>query len=243
MAERFFAEVPSGASRVTLVGSEAHHLGRVVRARVGDELVLFDGDGAEFAAQVLRVRRDTVELQILERREIDRELPCHVSLGVALPRGDRQRWLVEKAVELGVSEFTPLITRRGVAQPGIAAQKRLRRAVIEASKQCGRNRLMQIHDALALQRFIESAPEDAARWIAHPAAKDSPDSLPQLADPDRAAVWLAIGPEGGLTDDEVAAAVAGGWRIVGLGGRILRVETAAVALASWISLQAAARES
>src|SRR5690606_36501653 len=144
MSQRFFVSTPITQDTILLGGDEGHHLARVMRAKPGDRIVLFDGGGAEYVACVLSVGRDAVELQVLQRREANRESRRFVVLGVALPKGDRQRFLVEKAVELGVARLVPLETRRGVAQPTASALARLERAVVEASKQCGRNRLMDI---------------------------------------------------------------------------------------------------
>src|SRR5688572_8850936 len=112
MSDRFFVETPIESERAELIGSEAHHLAHVMRAAVGAEVTLFDGSGAEFPARVIKIGRSQVELVVLERREIDRELPFPLVLGVALPKGDRQKWLVEKATELGVSRIVPLQTSR-----------------------------------------------------------------------------------------------------------------------------------
>ncbi len=160
-------------------------------------------------------------------------MKTEITLAVALPKGDRQHWLVEKAVELGVSCLVPLITERGVAEPNEAALGRLRRYVIEAAKQCGRNRLLQIATPQPFPEFGRQASRAALRLLAHP----GPDAVPiaELALPGPArAVCCAVGPEGGFTDEELAAG--DGWRRVSLGPRILRVETAAVGLAAWFSL-------
>ncbi len=144
MSERYFVDKTISGGRVALNGPEAHHLIHVMRAAPGLNVVLFDGSGAEFPAVVQRVGRSDVELAVLSRELVDRELPFDLTLATALPKGDRQKWLVEKAVELGVTRLVPLRTQRAVAQPVEQALARLRRAVIEASKQCGRNRLMPI---------------------------------------------------------------------------------------------------
>ena len=96
---------------------EAHHLLHVMRAKAGTRVTLFDGSGWEFEAVVERAGRSEVELAIAGRQEIDREAQIAVTLGVALPKGERQKWLVEKVVELGVARLVPLETARGVAQP------------------------------------------------------------------------------------------------------------------------------
>jgi 16S rRNA (uracil1498-N3)-methyltransferase len=174
---------------------------------------------------------------------VSREPPIEITLGVAIPKGERQRWLVEKVVELGVRRLVPLSTERSVAAPTESALARLRRAVIEASKQCGRNYLMEITPGQELAEFVR-APSGDLRWIAHPGgeplsaiirrtifvecATGSASAFPRC--------HLAIGPEGGFAPDEIAAAQAAGWQLVELGPRILRVETACLHLVSIISM-------
>lgn len=235
MADRYFSETPITSLRAELLDAEAHHLARVLRAKPGDEVVLFDGGGCEFAAKVETIARNRVELSVLERREIDRESPREIVLGVGLPKGDRQRWMVEKLTEIGVSRLVPLETRRGVAKPTENALERLKRAVIEASKQCGRNRLMEIAAPRTWAQFITSAPQEVVRLVAHPDMQHQCTSL-GISE----SVWIAIGPEGGFSEDEVAAALAAGWITIDLGPRILRVETAAlVAATRWTCTLAA----
>jgi 16S rRNA (uracil1498-N3)-methyltransferase len=226
MSARYFVESPVTSDRAVLAGAEAHHFLYVMRAREGTRATLFDGSGWEFDAVVERTGRSEIELAIVGRREIDREAPIAVTLGVALPKGDRQKWLVEKVVELGVARLVPLETERGVAQPVENALKRLRRAVIEASKQCGRNRLMEIAEPRAWQAFLAESAPAACRLVAHPRQEPWRGPLPMES------AVLAIGPEGGFTDEELALAIAGQWQPVDLGPRILRVETAAIALAA-----------
>jgi 16S rRNA (uracil1498-N3)-methyltransferase len=238
MIRRYFSNEPISESAVTLRDEEAHHLLHVLRAAPGMQVTLFDGSGAEFDAEVTACGRSTVELKVLDRREVSRELPFALTLGVALPKGDRQRWLVEKAVELGVTRLVPLRTERSQAT-GDKPSDKLARYVIEASKQCGRNRLMQIetvHDWdawLRLPASVNSGSIVTPRlWLADPSSP--PMRLEDANDP--RPTFTAVGPEGGLGNDEMAAAKAAGWQPVSLGPRILRVETAAVALAAVLGL-------
>lgn len=235
MSDRFFSSQPISGEAATLEGQEAHHLLHVMRAKVGERVTLFDGSGAEFAAEILQCGRSEVELHVLERREVDRELAFELVIGVSLPKGERQKWLVEKLTELGVTEIVPLETGRGVAQPTESALERLQRSVVEAAKQCGRNKLMQIAKPKACREWVsERSASEGRRWIAHPDGRALvPLDIAQPLD-----TRIAIGPEGGFTDAEVAAAEAAGWARVALGSRILRVETAAVALAAAIALRA-----
>ncbi len=235
MPDRYFVDEPILGQRATLRGAEAHHLLHVMRAKPGAIVTLFDGAGAEFSAQVAELARDRVELSIVERRNLDRELSVHVTLGVALPKGDRQRWLVEKAVELGLSQLVALDTSRSVSKAQPSALDRLRRTTIEASKQCGRNRLMVV-SAADWSSFLNEAPEVAAKYIAHPGATTSLSSLPTPTFAADKPIVAAVGPEGGFTEDEVSLAVSRGWQLLDLGPRVLRTETAALAIASLAGL-------
>lgn len=235
MSRRYFSETPIAGPDATLAGPEAHHLLHVLRAAPGMEVVLFDGGGGEFDARVARCGRSTVKLTVGPRRDVDRELPFEFTLGVPLPKGDRQRWIVEKATELGVTRLVPLVVERS---PRGAAERgdKLVRYVVEASKQCGRNRLMEIAEPLAWDEWLAlpgvgaDAEGTTRRWVAHPVAPPLDASSALRATP----TFAAVGPEGGLTDEEVAMAVGAGWKLAGLGPRVLRIETAAVALAALI---------
>jgi len=231
MADRYFVESPVVSDRAILAGAEAHHLLHVMRAKPGTCVTLFDGSGWQFEAIVARANRSEVELAIAERQEIDREARIAVTLGVALPKGDRQKWLIEKLVELGVARLVPLETDRSVAQPVENALERLRRGVIEASKQCGRNRLMEIAEPKTWQAFLIESRDAERRLIAHPTNK--PCGEVWFTQPEEVQTLVAtVGPEGGFSDEEVALAIVEGWQPVDLGRRILRVETAAVTLAA-----------
>jgi len=240
MNRRFFSEQPIHSDSIRLTGSEGHHVSKVLRAAVGDMITLFDGAGDEFEGRITAISRGAVELAIVRRETVSREAGREFVLGVALPKGDRQRTLVEKCVELGVARLVPLRTTRGVAVPKESAWERLRRGVIEASKQCGRNVLMEIGTPQSLEEFVAVAPPTATRWLAHP--RSAPPTLAQFqpgAEPDMPrtltaqTIYAAVGPEGGFTEDEVNAAVAAGWTRTSLGNSLLRVETAALALAAY----------
>jgi 16S rRNA (uracil1498-N3)-methyltransferase len=238
MSRRCYSETPIDGPSVKLVGSEAHHLLHVLRATPGTEVTLFDGSGREFEAEVARCGRSSVDLVILSQQAISRELPFELTLAVALPKGDRQRWIVEKATELGVTRLVPLVTERSVATAEKHAGEKLSRYVIEASKQCGRNRLMQIAEPLAWRAWLQCVKDDAAassplarKWIAHPGGRAL--SAADLAH--SVATAIAVGPEGGLTGAEIDAATAAGWDLIGLGPRILRIETAAISLAALVA--------
>ncbi len=227
MTHRFFVEAPIAADTVELTGPEARHAIQVMRLGPDDTLVLFDGSGAEYRARILSTSKHTVSCQVVSRHVVERELSRELILAAALPKGDRQRWLVEKAVELGVQRFIPLVTRRGVARPQSSTIRRLRRTVVEASKQCGRNLLMEVSPAVQLDSI--ELPATTLRLLAHPSEQPT-SQLPN----DHSSVCVAVGPEGGFTSEEIESASRGGWQLVSLGPRILRTETAALVLAAWM---------
>lgn len=238
MADRYFVEHPiADASRIELDGDEGQHLAKVMRAQVDDIVTLFDGSGDEYEGRVAVVRKGSVTLDIVRRETVNRELDREIVIAVALPKGDRQKWLIEKLVELGVARVIPLTTTRGVAQPVEQALARLRRQVIEASKQCGRNRLLEIAEPKSLPELTADAAE-AHRWFAHPGEGSVPISkvISQTAGRSLPHV-IAIGPEGGFTDEEVAWLLQNQWQGVSLGRSILRIETAAIAVAAAVGLQ------
>ena len=224
MADRYFAPELPATGPLVLVGDEARHLARVARREVGDFVEVFDGRGRAFVARVDSIERDRVVL-ILGSEIDDRRPSVDLSLFVAVPKGDRFDWLVEKATELGVARLLPLKAERSVVDPRMAKIERLRRAVIEASKQCGRNRLMIVDEPASVPRALQSE-EFPIRLFAD-AGGLPPSRWPVVSAGSRVA--LAIGPEGGWTDAERRLAAECGWTVVGLGPTRLRVETAAIA--------------
>lgn len=238
MGHRYFSEQRISGNRVDLTGSEAHHLLHVMRAKRGAEIQVFDGSGYEYRCRVTAVARDRATLSVICRSASCRELPHRVLLAVALPKADRARWIVEKATELGVAALVPLVTEHTTATPTARQTLRWRRAVVEASKQCGRNRLMDVEEPCRWSRFIDDVhngpARDAPRIMADPAAACPWYSLKDPAAENATRGYIiAVGPEGGFTDREREMAVDRGWQTVCLGRRILRVETAALALAAW----------
>jgi 16S rRNA (uracil1498-N3)-methyltransferase len=230
MSERFFITTQPAGDRAVLEGDEARHLTRVLRAKVGDTVSLFDGRGREWPARVASLGRDRVELDTGEPA-IDPLPPAAIplTLAVALPKGDRQKWMVEKLTELGAARLLPLETTRGVAEATASAQARLERGVIEACKQCGRNTLMEIAAGRPLDRLLAEVPANACVVIAHPGGRPLDTAT---APPATTAIIALVGPEGGFTDDELCMADRAGVVRISLGPHILRVETAAIALAA-----------
>jgi 16S rRNA (uracil1498-N3)-methyltransferase len=210
--------------RTSLDESEAHHL-RVRRARADDSVEVLDGAGLTGTGRLVRAGEEwLVEIQATEL------LPAQPELTLAVAAGDRERftWMAEKAVELGVTRIVPLETARTA---GVASRLReahaakLRRLMLEATKQCGASWAPAVEEPVPLGEFI-ARPLDGARWLA-----DQAGDVP-LATLDNSAVTVLIGPEGGFTAEERAAIIASGYRPVVLGSNTLRFETAALAAAA-----------
>jgi 16S rRNA (uracil1498-N3)-methyltransferase len=230
MTRRYFVpDLPLRGGPVPLPESEAQHASRVMRIQPGDRITLFDGKGHESQAIVRTVSKRECECDAEAAEAVDRETSRSLHLGVALPKSDRARELIERLTELGVRKVTPLVAARSQRPPSAALLEKLSRAVVEASKQCGRNRLLEIADTRDANAFFEDHRlAGAARWIAHP---DGQPLGPLAAEP-QTSVVAAVGPEGGWIEGEVEVAQQCGFLRVGLGKRICRIETAAAMIAA-----------
>lgn len=228
MSDRFYTPDALGPGEYALTGPDAHHLAAVRRFEPGDRVTLFNGDGNDYPAEVLSAGKKSVSLLVSAPVPANRELPFPLVVGAALPKGDRGDFLIEKLTELGASRFVPLLTARAVVQPKPSAVEKFARAVIEASKQCGRNVLMAVDPPQKWDAFASRTDLPAARFVLH----TGPD-LPALVAAGGCA--LAVGPEGGFAPEEVELALAHGWRAASLGPRVLRVETAALAACARVS--------
>jgi 16S rRNA (uracil1498-N3)-methyltransferase len=231
MADRFYLNSELVPGIVTIRGPEAHHLSTVCRLRAGDTVCLFNGDGHEYPARVVEVARRDVTLEVLSCESPERELPFALHIAAPLPKGDRAQFLVEKLTELGTTRLSILITARSVVSPREAKLDKLERYVIEASKQCGRNVLMRIEPPREWKELLRDENLPRFRLLAHRGESELLGQRPTHGD-----IVAAVGPEGGFTDEEVAAALMVGWQGIDLGPRILRMETAAIALASYFVL-------
>lgn len=230
MADRFYTPDPLAPGEYTLTGSEAHHLASVRRFAPGDHVTLFNGDGSDYPAIITAAGKKAVTVNVLRVEQTDRELPFPVVIASALPKGDRADYLLEKLTELGVTRFVPLVTSRSVVQPKEAVVEKFTRAVIEASKQCGRNRLMSVDPPRTWAAFLKLPDLPERRFVLHTSAGAPGRLVP-------GACVVAVGPEGGFAPEEVGAATATGWVAASLGPRVLRVETAAVAAAALVGNQ------
>lgn len=236
MLDRFFVPELLQQPAITLTGTEAQHLSRVLRKQPGEDVTLFDGQGHEARARIDRLDRRTVTLTV-SGPAVDRPTAgVQVILATAVPKGDRSRWLVEKATELGAAAWIPLLTQRAVVDPRATRLDKLKQTVITACKQCGRNDLMQIHQPQQWTEFLEQDFGDAPLLVADPTGLPTSDLMQDDSLNSFQSVTVAIGPEGGFTNDELESARNRGARLIQLGESVLRIETAALAALAIIRL-------
>lgn len=227
---RVYLDQPLGAgASIELSGDRFHHLRNVLRLGVDDPLVLFNGTGGEYPAHITRLERRSLRLECGQPHEPARESPLQVVLGQAVARGDRMDYATAKAVELGVATIQPLLTERAKLRlDGDRSEKKQahwQRVAIAAAEQSGRTVVPEVRSPARLNGWLATPPA-GTRLVLDPGTAPPLGSLPAPADPD---VALLVGPESGLTSDEVTRAHTAGFTSTGLGPRVLRTETAGVA--------------
>lgn len=215
-------------AELSLGDSAAQHLGRVLRMKPGDELVLFNGDGSDYSATLAEVSRKQVRARVDECLANDRESSLQIHLGQCLSKGERMDYAVQKSTELGVTRLTPLSSERTeVKLAGDRADKRQRhwqQVAISACEQSYRSRVPEVLPLQSLSQWLRQVDAEL-KLVLDPRGAEA--LAPQLGGAP-VSLALLIGPEGGLSDEEVAAAVSAGFRPVVLGPRVLRTETAPV---------------
>lgn len=231
---RIFTELhlASGAE-LSLDERAARHLASALRMTVGQEITLFNGEGGEYAAELLAVGKKGVSVKVTAHRNVERESPLHLHLAIGVSRGERMDWIVQKATELGVSEITPLFTERTeVKLSGDRLDKKQQhwqQIAISACEQSQRNRVPTLHTPTHIDQWLSAGGDTAAELklvLHHRTAKKLSEHAPQTH------ICLLVGPEGGLSDYEIDQAMAGQFQPLALGPRVMRTETAPLAAIS-----------
>ncbi|MDX1433629.1 MAG: 16S rRNA (uracil(1498)-N(3))-methyltransferase [Gammaproteobacteria bacterium] len=218
----------SGSS-CALSGEVHHYLTRVLRLRVGAALVVFDGRGGEYRAVVDSIARHEAVIRVGEHRAVEREPPVTLRLAQGIGRGERSDLAVQKAVELGATHIVLLLTEHGVVR--LEAERAARRTrhwqgiATHAAQQCGRTRLARVEGVHRLRDWLPTLADGGLRLVLDPEAGEPLGTGLYPGGP----ITLLVGPEGGLSAAELAAARGHGFVAVRLGPRTLRTETAAIA--------------
>ena len=224
----YHPELLSVEQHVNLSDDAVNHLANVLRARVGQAIVLFNGDGAEYCAHLVDVTKRKVVAFVDSKLSMSVESSLNIHLAQGVSRGDRMEWVMQKAVELGVAEISPLITERcGVKlseERWLKKHEQWQKLIISACEQCGRNKLPQLNPIQHFNDWIGQS-TNQLRLTLHPRAEQAFRHVTMPA----GGVRLLIGPEGGFSDHELYLTQEHGFQTVQLGPRVLRTETAAVA--------------
>lgn len=233
---RSFLPPASWSEAPFLEGDEAKHLSQVLRVKEGDWITVFDGSGNYAEAKILSVSKQRIDLMLDLAESKETPLP-EITLAQAIPKGKNMDWIVQKAVELGVTRIVPLITRHTVVSPGEGKAEKWRRTALEASKQCAQFTLPEIGEPLEFDEWIAKDDPSELKLIASLSAnpgnfRDTLAGYPALG-----SVTVLIGPEGDFSTGETEAALAAGFVPVTLGDLVLRVETATMFCLSAIRFQ------
>ncbi len=212
--------------KVVLDALGSNHLTRVLRVRVQDSVTLFNGDGYDYRAEVVAIDRRAMTLLVLEQIKVAAESPLNVELGLALSKGERFDWAIQKATELGVSRITPLFSERvevKLPEDRIAKkQQHWQQVVISACEQSGRTVVPQVMPANTLQQWCTQVEADCKLMLHHHEPAGLAEQAPQR-------IALLIGPEGGLSDVDIEQAIKAGFAAWRIGPRVMRTETAPAA--------------
>jgi len=235
-APRIYTGQPLQANAsLELESGPAHHVSRVLRMRVADALVLFNGSGGQYPARISALDRKSVLVDTGEFDPVECESALRLELGIAISRGERMDWVVQKATELGVTAISPLFSERTeVRLRGEREDRKLRhwqQVAVSACEQCGRNRVPVVHPPRALAEWLDSVEAPCRLVLDHQAGQAlAARELP-------AGVALLVGPEGGFTAAEIAEAGRAGFSGLQLGPRVLRTETAPLAALAILQAQ------
>ncbi len=240
---RIYTEQPLVENQSLVLGTvESHYISKVLRMKVGRELILFNGiplsgQYGEYNAVITNTNKKSVTVEIKKFHSKETESPVMVELGVCLIKNDRMDWLLQKATELGVNTFSPLISEYvDVKIPADRLEKKIQhwqQIIISACEQCGRTRVPVLHKPHSFTQWVETVKAES-KHILHPYNAQPFDSHSAGSSANLEALALAVGPEGGLTESEVELAHQHNFIPMSLGPRILRAETAPLAALSII---------
>ena len=233
---RFYLPPAAWTETPFLEGDEAKHLAQVLRIQSGATITVFDGLGNFAEARVLSVSKQRVDLMLELAESKPTPLP-EITLVQAIPKGKNMDWIVQKAVELGVSKIQPLVTRNTIVSPGDEKAEKWRRTALEACKQCAQFTIPVIEDPMTFDAWLKSPDPSELKIIASLAENPQNFRETLAAHPEIETISILVGPEGDFTPQETEAALEAGYIPVTLGDLVLRVETATLFCLSAVRFQ------
>tara|TARA_B100001964_G_scaffold37308_1_gene40408 strand:+ start:2332 stop:3060 length:729 start_codon:yes stop_codon:yes gene_type:complete len=235
---RFYVPFHTGLNNLWIDSSESHHIIHVKRLRIGDNIIVFNGTGDEFEAEIEDIEGNRVKVRINQQRIISKENIFGIDIAFAIPKGKRSHLLIQKCTELGVHKLIPINYARSVVKLKDDCSVKIekwQKIAIEASKQCGRNTIAEIGNVVDFENILNTA--DSYDLPLFACSQSDSDNLKSTLQehPKPNNILSFIGPEGGFTSNEIEMAKRAGCKFVSLGSRILRVETAAIAVSAILS--------
>ncbi len=235
---RFYVPFHAGLKNLWIDSSESHHIIHVKRLKIGDNIIVFNGMGDEFEAEIEDIEDNRVNVRINQQKTISKENRVGIDIAFAIPKGKRSHLLVQKCTELGVHKLIPTNYARSVVKLKDNCSVKIekwQKIAIEASKQCGRNTITEIGEVVDFDSILNTADSyDLPLFACNQSDSDNlKNTLQEHPKPNN--ILSLIGPEGGFTSKEIEMAKSAGCKFVSLGSQILRVETAAIAVSAILS--------
>lgn len=232
---RIFSPQPlQCGEQVQLEEQASNHISRVLRMREGRALTIFNGKGGEYQATITTVNKKSVSIQLTDFNADDHQSPLNTELAIAISKGDRMEWVIQKATELGIHKITPLQSENSQvklnAERMQKKQKQWQQIAISACEQCGRNQIPEVTAITPINDWLQQCNADK-KWVLHHRSTEV------LSGKKPASVALLIGPEGGLSGTEIEQAITHNFKALTLGPRVLRTETAPLAALSILQYQ------
>ena len=235
---RFYVPFHAGLKNLWIDSSESHHITHVKRLKVGDNIIVFNGIGDEFEAEIEEIEDNRVKVKINQQKTISKENIVGIDIAFAIPKGKRSHLLIQKCTELGVHKLIPINYARSVVKlkdDCSAKIEKWQKIAIEASKQCGRNTITEIGEVVNFDNILKTVDSyDLSLFACSQSdANNLKNTLQEHPKPNN--IISFIGPEGGFATNEIEMAIKAGCKFVSLGSRILRIETAAIAVSAILS--------
>lgn len=235
---RFYVPFHAGLKNLWIDSSESHHIIHVKRLKIGDSIIVFNGTGDEFEAEIEDIEDSRVNVRINQQKTISKENIVEIDIAFAIPKGKRSHLLIQKCTELGVHKLIPINFARSVVKLKDDCSVKIekwQKIAIEASKQCGRNTITEIGNVVDFDNILNTSDSyDLPLFACSQSDSDNlKNTLQEHPKPNN--ILSFIGPEGGFTTNEIEMAKRAGCKFVSLGSQILRVETAAIAVSAILS--------